>query len=112
MDLFDLLLLSSVLYKHMDGLNNDVERSNEMVRFIIIVVLVCCLPVRLKVLNWPLPQVAILHDELEEKDLEIRRLKELLSQKEYTEERASEKVDEARNDLNTASDPPQDKVES
>jgi hypothetical protein len=36
MDLFDLFLLSSVLHKHMDGVTNDVERSNEMVSFIIL----------------------------------------------------------------------------
>jgi hypothetical protein len=29
------LLLFSALYKHMDGLTNDVERSNEMVGFIV-----------------------------------------------------------------------------
>jgi hypothetical protein len=46
MFLFDILLLFSVLYKHMDGLNNDVERSNEMVSFIILIVLVYFLPFR------------------------------------------------------------------
>jgi hypothetical protein len=46
MFLFDILLLFSVLHKHMDGLNNDVERSNEMVSFIIPIVLVYFLPFR------------------------------------------------------------------
>ncbi|KAL6634396.1 hypothetical protein ACP70R_027067 [Stipagrostis hirtigluma subsp. patula] len=75
-----------VLYKHMDGVTNDVERSNEM--------------------------VAILQEELEAKDLELRRLKEMLSQKEAIEDRAAEERDEAGNDLNTTSDPQAVKVES
>uniref|UniRef100_A0A1D1YD70 FKBP12-interacting protein n=1 Tax=Anthurium amnicola TaxID=1678845 RepID=A0A1D1YD70_9ARAE len=48
------------LYKHMEGLTNDVERSNEM--------------------------VFLLQDKLEEKDYEIRKLKDLLSQKELQED--------------------------
>ncbi|XP_072984034.1 FKBP12-interacting protein of 37 kDa isoform X1 [Typha latifolia] len=49
------------LYKHMEGLTNDVERSNEM--------------------------VYILQDKLEAKDNELRKLKEMLSNKEMAEER-------------------------
>ncbi|MQL74769.1 hypothetical protein Taro_007101 [Colocasia esculenta] len=44
------------LYKNMEGLTNDVERSNEM--------------------------VFLLQDKVEEKDYEIRKLKDLLSQRE------------------------------
>ncbi|KAM0944196.1 putative WTAP/Mum2 family protein [Dioscorea sansibarensis] len=47
------------LYKHMEGLTNDVERSNEM--------------------------VFILQDKLEAKEYELRKLKEMLSQKELAE---------------------------
>ena len=37
-DLLNFLVFSfSGLYKHMDGLTNDVERSNEMVGFIVLV---------------------------------------------------------------------------
>lgn len=56
--------------------------------------------------------MSILQEELEAKDLELRRLKEMLSQKEATEDTAVEESDEAGNDLNTASDPQQVKVES
>ncbi|TVU04858.1 hypothetical protein EJB05_47996 [Eragrostis curvula] len=76
----------NVLYKHVDGVTNDVERSNEM--------------------------VAILQEELEAKDSELRRLKEMLSQKEAAEDRADEEGDQAVNDLNTASDPQPVKMES
>eukprot|EP00268_Persea_americana_P022354 TRINITY_DN2224_c0_g1_i3.p1 TRINITY_DN2224_c0_g1~~TRINITY_DN2224_c0_g1_i3.p1 ORF type:complete len:351 (-),score=101.17 TRINITY_DN2224_c0_g1_i3:329-1381(-) len=48
------------LYKYMDGLTNDVENSNEM--------------------------VIILQQRLEERDIELRRLKEELSQKELIQE--------------------------
>ncbi|KAG2606105.1 FKBP12-interacting protein of 37 kDa-like isoform X2 [Panicum virgatum] len=76
-----------VLYKHMDGVTNDVERSNEM--------------------------LSILQEELEAKDLEVARLKEMLSQKEATHDTAvEEERDEAANDMNTASDPMEVKVES
>jgi len=76
-----------VLYKHMDGVTNDVERSNEM--------------------------VSILQEELEAKDLEVARLKEMLSQKEATRDTAvEEERDEAANDINTASDPMEVRVES
>ncbi|KAL6864714.1 hypothetical protein ACP4OV_015865 [Aristida adscensionis] len=76
----------NVLYKHMDGITNDFERSNEM--------------------------VSILQEELEAKDLELKRLKEMLSQKEVIEERVMiEERDEAGNDLNN-SDPRPVKVES
>nr|TKW39826.1 hypothetical protein SEVIR_1G205120v2 [Setaria viridis] len=75
-----------VLYKHMDGVTNDVERSNEM--------------------------VSILQEELEAKDLELARLKEMLSQKEASHDEAVEERDEAANDMNTASDPMHVKVES
>jgi len=63
------------------------------------------------ILNWQLIQVAILQEELEAKDLELGRLREMLSQKEATENRAVEEREEAGNDLNTASDPLQVKVE-
>ncbi|WOL02960.1 FKBP12-interacting protein of 37 kDa [Canna indica] len=49
------------LYKHMEGLTNDMERSNEM--------------------------VYILQEKLEAKDYELRKLNELFSQKEATEQR-------------------------
>ncbi|XP_012567403.1 FKBP12-interacting protein of 37 kDa-like isoform X2 [Cicer arietinum] len=49
------------LQKHMDGLTNDVERSNEM--------------------------VFILQDKLDEKDQEIQRLKDELQQKSFAENR-------------------------
>uniref|UniRef100_K3XY01 FKBP12-interacting protein of 37 kDa n=1 Tax=Setaria italica TaxID=4555 RepID=K3XY01_SETIT len=75
-----------VLYKHMDGVTNDVERSNEM--------------------------VSILQEELGAKDLELARLKEVLSQKEASHDEAVEERDEAANDMNTASDPMHVKVES
>ncbi|OEL27488.1 FKBP12-interacting protein of 37 kDa [Dichanthelium oligosanthes] len=75
-----------VLYKHMDGVTNDVERSNEM--------------------------VSILQEELEAKDLELTRLKEMLSHKEASDDAAVEEREEAANDMNTASDPMQVKVES
>ncbi|CAD6248155.1 unnamed protein product [Miscanthus lutarioriparius] len=75
-----------VLYKHMDGVTNDVERSNEM--------------------------VSILQEELEAKDLELARLKEALSQKEGTQDAPVEERDEAGNDQKAASDPLQVKVES
>ncbi|RWR97291.1 FKBP12-interacting protein of isoform X2 [Cinnamomum micranthum f. kanehirae] len=48
------------LYKYMDGLTNDVEKSNEM--------------------------VIILQQRLEERDIKLRRLKEELSQKELIQE--------------------------
>ncbi|AQK68251.1 FKBP12-interacting protein of 37 kDa-like [Zea mays] len=82
-----------VLYKHMDGVTNDVERSNEL--------------------------VAILQEELEAKELEVTRLKEeTLSQKEGTQEAPApapapvEEGDGAGNDLKPASDPLQVKLES
>ncbi|VAI73618.1 unnamed protein product [Triticum turgidum subsp. durum] len=75
------------LYKHMDGLTNDVERSNEM--------------------------VSILQEELEAKDVELARLKEMLSQKEATEDDAVvEEREEAANDMNASSDPQPIKAES
>ncbi|XP_074583859.1 FKBP12-interacting protein of 37 kDa-like [Curcuma longa] len=56
------------LYKHMEGLTNDVESSNEM--------------------------VYILQEKLEAKDLELRKLKESLSQKEEeTEEKDADNCD-------------------
>ncbi|EES04471.1 hypothetical protein BDA96_04G036700 [Sorghum bicolor] len=75
-----------VLYKHMDGVTNDVERSNEM--------------------------VSILQEQLEAKDLELARLKETLSQKEGTQDAPVEERDEAGDDQKAASDPLQVKVES
>ncbi|CAL4926577.1 unnamed protein product [Urochloa decumbens] len=75
-----------VLYKHMDGVTNDVERSNEM--------------------------VSILQDELEAKDLELIRLREMVYQKEATRDEDVEERNEAANDMNTDSDPMQVKVES
>uniref|UniRef100_A0A0E0LBK0 FKBP12-interacting protein of 37 kDa n=1 Tax=Oryza punctata TaxID=4537 RepID=A0A0E0LBK0_ORYPU len=75
------------LYKHMDGLTNDVERSNEM--------------------------VAILQDELETKDVELRRLKQMLAQKEATDEnKIPEEKDVAGDDINAASDIQPIKVET
>ncbi|KAG6466316.1 hypothetical protein ZIOFF_075926 [Zingiber officinale] len=60
------------LYKHMEGLTNDVESSNEM--------------------------VYILQEKLEAKDLELRKLKESLSQK---EEETEEKDADDNCDANT-----------
>ena len=57
-------------------------------------------------------QLSILQEELEAKDLEVARLKEMLSQKEATHDTAVEERDEAANDMNTASDPMEVKVES
>ncbi|XP_017697463.2 FKBP12-interacting protein of 37 kDa isoform X2 [Phoenix dactylifera] len=57
------------LYKHMEGLTNDVERSNEM--------------------------VYILQEKLEAKDCELKKLKEMLSQKETTQE-GDESADEKK----------------
>jgi len=58
-------------------------------------------------------QLSILQEELEAKDLEVARLKEMLSQKEATHDTAvEEERDEAANDMNTASDPMEVKVES
>ena len=53
MDLFDLFLLSSVLHKHMDGVSvtNDVERSNQMVSFIILTAISWLPPCLLTILN-------------------------------------------------------------
>ncbi|KAF0903368.1 hypothetical protein E2562_026917 [Oryza meyeriana var. granulata] len=75
------------LYKHMDGLTNDVERSNEM--------------------------VAILQDELETKDLELRKLKEMLAQKEATDDdKIPEEKDVAGDEINATSDIQPVKVET
>ena len=58
-------------------------------------------------------QLSILQEELEAKDLEVARLKEMLYQKEATLDTAvEEERDEAVNDMNTASDPMEVKVES
>ncbi|KAK6924813.1 Pre-mRNA-splicing regulator WTAP [Dillenia turbinata] len=57
------------LYKHMEGLMNDVEKSNEM-------------------------QALILQERLEERDAEIQRLKQELQQKSQVED---EKVDPSSN---------------
>ena len=57
--------------------------------------------------------MSILQEELEAKDLEVARLKEMLSQKEATRDTAvEEERDEAANDINTASDPMEVRVES
>uniref|UniRef100_A0A0D9WQ73 FKBP12-interacting protein of 37 kDa n=1 Tax=Leersia perrieri TaxID=77586 RepID=A0A0D9WQ73_9ORYZ len=74
------------LYKHMDGLTNDVERSNEM--------------------------VAILQDELETKDLELRRLKEMLAQKEATDDDKIAEEKTIAGDMNASSDIQPMKVET
>ncbi|BAF19544.2 Os06g0474200, partial [Oryza sativa Japonica Group] len=75
------------LYKHMDGLTNDVERSNEM--------------------------VAILQDELETKDVELRRLKEMLAQKEATDEnKIPQENDVAGDDIVAAAESQPIKVET
>jgi len=58
-------------------------------------------------------QLSILQEELEAKDLEVARLKEMLSQKEATRDTAvEEERDEAANDINTASDTMEVRVES
>ena len=58
-------------------------------------------------------QLSILQEELEAKDLEVARLKEMLSQKEATRDTAvEEERDEAANDINTALDPMEVRVES
>ncbi|THU49450.1 hypothetical protein C4D60_Mb06t09690 [Musa balbisiana] len=65
------------LYKHMEGLTNEMERSNEM--------------------------VYILQERLEAKDCELRNLKELLTQKEAAEERDDDDGDkEEANEGNSA----------
>ncbi|CAL9092915.1 FKBP12-interacting protein of 37 kDa [Musa acuminata AAA Group] len=65
------------LYKHMEGLTNEMERSNEM--------------------------VYILQERLETKDCELRNLKELLTQKEAAEERDDDDGDkEEANEGNSA----------
>jgi hypothetical protein len=71
----------------MDGLTNDVERSNEM--------------------------VAILQDELETKDVELRRLKEMLAQKEATDEnKIPQENDVAGDDIVAAAESQPIKVET
>jgi len=75
-----------VLYKHMDGVTNDVERSNEL--------------------------VSILQEELEAKDLELTRLKEALAQKEATQDAPVENSDDAGNGQEADSDTLQVKAES
>ena len=74
----------------------------------------CWLPSQVtKILASHLFQVSILQEELEAKDLEVARLKEMLSQKEATRDTAvEEERDEAANDINTASDPMEVRVES
>ncbi|KQK02804.1 FKBP12-interacting protein of 37 kDa [Brachypodium distachyon] len=75
------------LYKHMDGLTNDVERSNEM--------------------------VLILQEVLEAKNVELARLKEMVSQKDATEDKeAAEAIDETATDMNASPEPQPIKVES
>ncbi|KAM0913253.1 hypothetical protein ACQ4PT_012308 [Festuca glaucescens] len=69
------------LYKHMDGLTNDVERSNEM--------------------------VSILQEELEARDVELTRLKEVLSQKGAAEDTPAEEINEAADDMNVTTSSPQ-----
>ncbi|AQK60982.1 Protein arginine N-methyltransferase 1.5 [Zea mays] len=75
-----------VLYKHMDGVTNDVERSNEL--------------------------VSILQEELEAKDLELTRLKEVLAQKGATQDAPVETSDDAGNGQEADSDTLQVKAES
>lgn len=100
----------------MEGVTNDVERSNEMVSVTVVTT---------EYYYWSVAfsgheilsshfffQVSILQDELEAKDLEITRLKEALSQKEGTPDAPVEERDEAGNDQKAASDPLQVKVES
>lgn len=74
--------------------------------------MVSCLFRPLKIFGSHLLQVSILQEELEAKDLELARLKEVLSQKEASHDEAVEERDEAANDMNTASDPMHVKVES
>ncbi|XP_051179002.1 FKBP12-interacting protein of 37 kDa isoform X1 [Lolium perenne] len=61
------------LYKHMDGLTNDFERSNEM--------------------------VSILQEKLQARDIELTRLKEMLSQKGATADTPAEEINEAADDM-------------
>ncbi|BFG32511.1 FKBP12-interacting protein of 37 kDa-like [Prunus yedoensis var. nudiflora] len=58
------------LHKHMEGLTNDVERSNEMVR--------------------------IMQEQLDERDCEIKRLKQELEQKSLIEEEKAEPSSDSR----------------
>jgi hypothetical protein len=94
----------------MDGVTNDVERSNEMVSFILINTGYYILAI----FGSHVLQVSILQEELETKDLELARWKEMLSQKEagHNHDKAAVHIDEAANDMNIASDPMQVKVES
>jgi len=111
----DLFHLLSVLYKHMDGVTNDVERSNEMVSVTIVPTAYYWLVAFMVTRFWGrifFFQVSILQEELEAKDLELARLKERLSQKEGTQDAPVEERDEAGNDQKAASDPLQVKVES
>ncbi|RZR84803.1 hypothetical protein BHM03_00011684 [Ensete ventricosum] len=75
------MLMAKSLFRHMEGLTNEMERSNEMV--------MCLL-------------VYILQERLEAKDCELRKL-ELLSQKEAAEERDDDDGDkEEANEGNSA----------
>jgi hypothetical protein len=101
----------------MDGVTNDVERSNEMVSVTNVTTVYYGLWVGC--LFWSRDfelaiffQVSILQEQLEAKDLELARLKETLSQKEGTQDAPVEERDEAGDDQKAASDPLQVKVES
>ena len=57
--------------------------------------------------------MSILQEELEAKDVELARLKEMLSQKEAAEDTAVEEIHEAADDMNaTASSPQPIKIEA
>ncbi|KAG5153773.1 hypothetical protein JHK82_011742 [Glycine max] len=105
------------LQKHMDGLTNDVDRSNEMVfsypylHLLMLFFSACLLRLMLYLfltnnvrnggnrvssqLQWVLLQVLMLQDKLEEKDQEIQRLKDELQPKSLVVE--DEKTDPASN---------------
>jgi hypothetical protein len=56
--------------------------------------------------------VSILQEELEARDVELTRLKEMLSQKEATEDTPAEETNEAADAMNTTSDPQLIKLEA
>jgi hypothetical protein len=57
--------------------------------------------------------VSILQEELEARDVELTRLKEMLSQKGATEDTPAEEINEAADDMNaTTSDPQPIKLEA
>ncbi|XP_074562296.1 FKBP12-interacting protein of 37 kDa-like [Curcuma longa] len=75
------------LYEHMEGLTNDMERSNEMST------LFDCTTCIKKIEILMLEIIHLSQEKLEAKDLELRKLKELLSQKQATEEKDEDDCD-------------------